>query len=370
MARKKKANSPSIEGHGVSPTQSTKTCDCSSCGKPIFNWDFSNVAPTTDEFAAALGQYLTLAYRLGDDVWSGVGIIEGRYDSVSRSGHDRKSIVYTLVFSLLSSPSSTKCFHQYRKLEQAKGSDPFIVDEVHSQFCAKYLPQAVNGFINIPPLDDEERNYDELGDEVYHIHNAFSLVILKVQYSPYFARYLQSSKPQARTGKQLAGIYAKRLLHLAPVMDRKLEKGCAAITRHPADDCPHVTLGTALGFLQTVLMAVTNLDVELEDIIDWDTRQGLYKCDRRWMPILKKDGVVQGDYLRNLIPLLVIEAETRDLMLNADWLNKEVRSGNECAIPGCPTNKLLMNSEAKVCARCKTVRYVSGMAVSLPFSRP
>jgi hypothetical protein len=241
------------------------------------------------------------------------------------------------------------------KLELAKLSKPFMAEEVHAEFCAKYLPQTIEGFINLPPLtDDDYEEDDELRDEVYDLDNSFSLMLTLVKASPYFVRYLQSSHPCASPGKKFVGIYAKRLYDNALTLDMRWKKAFPG-TEEPVVEHARDTVMNSLGFLQTILLSVTDLKTGLGEIIDFDTREGLLIFVKKWLWDLKREGHARGDEAKHLIPLLVGDMTQ---LLKAEYYTRLMRNALNCAVPGCDKGEQL-----KACGRCKTVRYVSASLI-------
>src|SRR5580698_665226 len=90
-------------------------------------------------------------------------------------------------------------------------------DIIWCRFCAFYLPGLVDRFLD-PPAVTSTTDPELVVD--FRCWNVYVEMMVQIQHTPYFAKYLRSSKPIAAKGKLLPRVLAERLLERAPRWDQ------------------------------------------------------------------------------------------------------------------------------------------------------
>ena len=202
-------------------------------------------------------------------------------------------------------------------------------DVVWSRFCALYLPDTVSRYLDLPALGDE--NTDPEFAMHYKLYNAYLEMLVQVQHTAYFAKYLRSNKPLAAPGKRLPSVLAQRLLELAPYLDNRMSAG---ILNRPADFYQTFTASCIqlLSTLLTIFVKAPDQDV----VVPAATRQGLLAWLRRWSDRYRvADSFLSNVSSRTLAQLFPV-VDMKDL---AKSVRKQLKNLDTCALPFCSVDK-------------------------------
>ncbi|KAF8576782.1 hypothetical protein K439DRAFT_603167 [Ramaria rubella] len=170
------------------------------------------------------------------------------------------------------------------QLERNRQETEHQQEVIWARFCVLYLPGTVSRFHVPPPIDVELDSHscgikcDTRILDDHKLWNAYFQMLVQIQHSPYFAKYLRSKSPIAADGKRLPRVLAERLLERAPVWDHfMLSK---------ASDLPEVhyeiIAGSAVQLLSTLLTVFVK-EADQNTVVPRATREGL-------VPWLKKMG--------------------------------------------------------------------------------
>ena len=209
-------------------------------------------------------------------------------------------------------------------------------DIVWSRFCALYLPDTVSRYLDLPALEDETTDPEFVMH--YKLYNAYLEMLVQVQHTAYFAKYLRSNKPLAAPGKRLPSVLAQRLLELAPYLDNRMRTG---ISNRPADFYRSFT-GSCIQLLSTLLTIFVKVP-DLDAVVPTATRQGLLVWLRRWSERYSSGDSFLGDVssrtLAQLFPVV-------DMKILAKSVRKQLKNMDTCALPSCAVNK-----DCKTCSK-------------------
>ncbi|KDQ17032.1 hypothetical protein BOTBODRAFT_30421 [Botryobasidium botryosum FD-172 SS1] len=209
---------------------------------------------------------------------------------------------------------------------------------IWSRFCALYLPATVDRFIDPPTVasDDPEQIAD------YNLHNAYSEMLVQVQHSPYFAKYMRT---KSSNGKKLSRALAQRLAQRAATWDHRMA--------HPPPNLPenyHVSMATNACQLLSTLCTLFVKQLN-HDVVPHEAREAL-------MPYLITWARQHPDDIFGTICLrtwrLILAVGGSSTLSDFDMLRKDYKNWEVCGLPFCDSK-----TDLKVCARCQTVRYCS-----------
>ncbi|KAJ7699379.1 hypothetical protein B0H17DRAFT_1049605 [Mycena rosella] len=112
----------------------------------------------------------------------------------------------------------TMRMEQYLRRNRLEGADQQGV--IWAKFCAHHLPATVERCLALPfPADWDP----EVADD-FLLDNAWTNMLVAVQHTPYFTRYVRSSAPAADAGKHLPRVLAERFLTLASRLEHEIAR--------------------------------------------------------------------------------------------------------------------------------------------------
>lgn len=160
-------------------------------------------------------------------------------------------------------------------------------------------------------------------------------MLVAIQSSPYFAKYLRSQNPIAAGGKRLTQVLGERLLEFAPTIDR------LSRTNQPTYGYALDFAGSAVQLLST-LLTIFIRDKDQKTVLSEETKDGLKPWIRSWLQRYPRE-FLAGPCERVLL------AFNRDLSFveDAKTIRRSLKNWNECGLPSCPSTASL-----KVCSRC------------------
>ncbi|TFK67594.1 hypothetical protein BDN72DRAFT_91783 [Pluteus cervinus] len=203
-------------------------------------------------------------------------------------------------------------------LAEVNGSPQPIMDEIFFEFSAKYLPAAVDRFIEasfpVPPSISE-------------LHNVHFNVLKRLQASPYFTKYLRSEHPIALPGNKLGHVVAGRLATMAT-----LHRG---FVLNPGYAGP---LSNALELLVYVLVVFTSDQEPVPPEVKRVLVPFFEDCQGSSHQTLKETS-------KGLLNMLV-HGYPADPNPERDDYRKLIRGRNKCKLPGCD-----ITAGLKTCAR-------------------
>lgn len=158
-------------------------------------------------------------------------------------------------------------------------------------------------------------------------------MLVAIQSSPYFAKYLRSQKPIAAGGKRLTQVLGERLLEFAPTIDRLCHM-------NQPESYAISFAGSALQLLST-LLTIFNRDRDQTTVLSDETKDGLKPWIRSWLRRYPRE-FLAGPCERVLL------AFSRDpsFVQDANTIRRLLKNWNECALPSCSSAANL-----KVCGK-------------------
>jgi hypothetical protein len=215
-------------------------------------------------------------------------------------------------------------------------------DVIWYRFCAIYLPDLVGRYLN-PPTITSITNPQHIAD--FKCYNAYLEMLIAVQHTPYFAKYLRSRKPVASQGKILPGVVAERLLERAPRWDRLM-------LEQPGHMAPFYYESIAASLLQLLntLLASFVKEPDQEKVVPRATRRALLPWLQKWhhrYPVDNPGPTILGDASHHAYSQM---SEEIDVTRAAKDVRKAFRNWEICALPTC-------NSKSNNKACSKYVRF-------------
>ncbi|KAJ7510040.1 hypothetical protein B0H11DRAFT_2414571 [Mycena galericulata] len=213
-------------------------------------------------------------------------------------------------------------------------------DIVLAQFCATYLPATVDNFLNNQIVESGPLLGNQSMRQEIVLNNAYLEMLVYMQHSPYFSKYLHSSPH----GKVLSQTFSERLAELGPTWDRNIS--------HPPKDRPdgyYESVTRSSVCLLNSICAAFAKEVDQNSVINEATRNVLIPLFTRWATLYK--GLPLGEASSRAARILAHEPDIQEA---THRVRRHMKNWNVCSMPKC--NK---RSNLKACGRCQTVRYVS-----------
>jgi hypothetical protein len=196
-------------------------------------------------------------------------------------------------------------------------------DIIWARFCAKYLPATVDRFL-VPHIPTNVT--PDIAREL-KLNNAYLEMLIAIQHSPYFAKYMRSNKPIATGGKRLTQAVGERLLELAPTFDR--------LILNPPTDRPD---GYFLGFIGNVIQLLSTLltifvkESDQTTILSRETKDGLSPWISSWLRRYPREFLAEP-CRRTLLAF----NQDRNFMEGARTMRRTWKNWNQCGLPPCPS---------------------------------
>jgi hypothetical protein len=236
-------------------------------------------------------------------------------------------------------------------------------DVIWCRFCALYLPDLVGRYLD-PPAVTALPDVQQIAD--FRCFNAYLEMLVAIQHTPYFAKYLRSRKPIALQGKLLPSVLAERLLERAPRWDRLM-------LQQPDNMPPYYyksITASAVQLLSTLLTSFVK-EPDQEKVVPRATRRALLPWLQKWYrryPVHNPGPTVLGDVSMRVWAQM---SEEMDITGAVKGVRKALRNWEMCALPSCDSksnNKacakyvrlslLASESSGQLLFRCQTVCYV------------
>jgi len=216
-------------------------------------------------------------------------------------------------------------------------------DIIWARFCALYLPATVDRFLDPPVPTDETL---DIAEEL-KLNNAYFEMLVAIQHSPYFTKYMRSQKPIAANGKKLTQALGERLLELAPTIDRQI--------RNPPSNRPD---GYFLGFIGNVIQLLSTLltiFVKASDqttVLSQETKDGLKPWISAWLRRYPREFLAEPCKRT----LLALDRNAR-FMEDARTMRRTFKNWNECGLLSCTSTANL-----KVCSK-SVIQFFFGLLI-------
>ncbi|TFK63242.1 hypothetical protein BDN72DRAFT_847819 [Pluteus cervinus] len=206
---------------------------------------------------------------------------------------------------------------------------------VCAEFCAKYLPAAVDRFIDAPIIGASE---GEPLLECFELFNAMFFVLMSIYHIPYFTKYMGSRQPVASRGKHLARIIAERMIRFAVFCEQKMEN----IGMNEEEYAESLTSALTLLNLLVLVFAKDQIPLSV------DMRNGLARHLLKWMKSSNRT------LRQNSYAVYTSMKTTKSSGAVEDAMRKDLKIRSKCGWPGCTTTVNM-----KACERCHIVCYCS-----------
>lgn len=205
-------------------------------------------------------------------------------------------------------------------------------DVIWGRFCAIYLPATVDRYINPPPVTGSNPF-----TESFKIYSPCSEMLVQVQHSPYFGKYMRSKKPLAANGKKLPRVVAERLIERGSVWDEELRTSNGTDKENLKS-----ILGSALQLLSTLCTAFVKEDNQ-DNVVPKNIRDGLVPWLKAW------ERRYRGEFLADVsfrVLLLWSPLMSEGLQEDVKKIRKQTLGWDECGLPGCQNQK-----DLKACSK-------------------
>jgi hypothetical protein len=209
-------------------------------------------------------------------------------------------------------------------------------DIVWARFCALYLPDTVARFLDPPAvttISDPEHAVD------FRCWNVYLEMLVQIQHSPYFSKYLRSSKPTAAQGKRLPSVLAERLLDRAPRWDRLMQNEPQIFAPHY-----HESIASSSVQLLSTLLAAFVKQRDQEAVVPRVTRDALLPWLQTWAR--RYSGRNASPTGLGEVCLWAQIPKVVDITREAKTFRKAGLGWETCAMPGCGKT-----SDNKACAK-------------------
>lgn len=226
-------------------------------------------------------------------------------------------------------------FYENHKLIQIQMETRARQDIIDSQFCAQYLPAAVDRFVHFPKL------FENPSDSAwFQLRSAYSLVLVLPLRSRYLGKYLYSTDPRAKGNKSLTRVVAERFVMAAPIWIKSITN----IQPTKGDDM--VWAETTLNLLVVLFLAFLKVDLDL--IVPEATRKAL---EQVLLSFLHISGLLKGTFIPGTCRKLLVlfskddehppEMEALFKSFERDSRLLGVRRRDTCELPGCENKRNL-----------------------------
>jgi len=211
---------------------------------------------------------------------------------------------------------------------------------IWARYSAIFLPATVNAFLNPPSPPASATEADLI---VLKLNNAYLDMLVAVQHTPYFAKYMRSKKPIAAPGKQLPQAISERLVEVGPEFNKYM--GNPALEekfgRPPGyfESCTE----TAVQVLSTILTFFAK-EPDPTATIREETKNALKALLKGWIK------QAPGSFLANVSERVWLALDGNPLFLrDANKFRKQMKNWDVCGLPMCEAATGL-----KVCGRYVT----------------
>ncbi|KAE9405496.1 hypothetical protein BT96DRAFT_934760 [Gymnopus androsaceus JB14] len=240
-------------------------------------------------------------------------------------------------------------------MDRVLKEDEFQQDIIWSRFCALYLPDLVNRFLDPwSATDGSHFQTDPDAKEDYRLFNPWLRMLVMVQHIPYFGKYLRSKQLVASGNLDLTRVLGERLSHVAPRWDRRITptaRRTQRILQRRARDI--------LQLLSTLLTTFMNRDPE--KVLPIQTKQKLLPFVKGWCDMFYNPSNVMGEDEDGMLGVICSRmflhlSSSRDdagASLHGHMLKKvknQLKGWDQCGLPICKVtngdNKCNSNHQA------------------------
>jgi hypothetical protein len=210
---------------------------------------------------------------------------------------------------------------------------------VWARFCALYLPDTVERYLNPPPLPSGSTDADADFITDYKTYNAYLEMLVQIQHSPYFAKYLRSRNAVAVDGKRLPGALAARVLEQSSRWDRLM----LTKPRNRPELYYESAMESCLQLLSTLLAAFVKVE-DQEAVVPMATRQALLPWLIKWTRRYSNNSeLLLGSVAHRVWAQLSPEVDIKDAVKQVRRTHK---NWDACAMPLCSSK-----ADNKACGR-------------------
>lgn len=166
--------------------------------------------------------------------------------------------------------------------------------------------------------------------EDFELLNAYHEMLVAIQHSHYFAKYLRSNDPNAANGKRLSRVLAQRIGAVGPRWNREMTKNSE---RSGAAAC-------SLELLSTLCTAFVK-EADQETVVTSQTKQSL-------MPLLRRWGRERAHEVLGFVSTRTYEqlSGNATYQAGARTLRRQYKNWNVCGLLNCGITENL-----KACAK-------------------
>jgi hypothetical protein len=199
-----------------------------------------------------------------------------------------------------------------------------------------FLPACVDRALNpptAPAFDDPDARLD------FAVSNPWVDMLVYVQHTPYFAKYIRSMAPCAVSGRSLPRVFADRLLQHALRWDVLLQSNDAMRRTHYL-----ATVGNH-GQLLSTLLTLRVKEANQDEVVPRTARVALMPILHGWS--LRHRGTLLGDVAMRLVPQLSGEP---GMSHHAQDVRRAQKNLATCGLAGCGT-KSTATQKLRACAK-------------------
>ncbi|EAU88659.2 hypothetical protein CC1G_01032 [Coprinopsis cinerea okayama7 len=203
-------------------------------------------------------------------------------------------------------------------------------DQIVSEFCAKYLPVIIDGFLKLlPPKPNDNPTEEDKHRQDFELQNTFFKQLVFCQSNPYFVKYFRSQKEAGKNNRRFVQTVADRFLRFAIRWNWKLI--------HYEDDpttpcsCVEDLIMESLQFFSTLLM-VYSKDKDRTGLLYESTKTRFLQLLRPWSHHVSKANPEFAEYASRVRSFL---EEKEGFLEVAQRVRKGYKRWDVCALPSC-----------------------------------
>jgi hypothetical protein len=231
----------------------------------------------------------------------------------------------------------------YSQLQRIRMQAEEQQDTVFAAFSALYLPATVERFLNSPTTINPDRD----AVEDLQLYNAYFETLVAIQHTPYFAKYLRSTKAIAAGGKLLPQALAQRLVQLGPRWERQII--------NPPSDKPDGYYSSAAGSTIQLLSTLCTAFIKESDqniVIPQETKNALIPLLRRWAR--------RRDFLGTVSTRVLDILLSPSFCVGVNNVRRQLKNWNICGMPNC-----IIKTDLKACGRSGLVAPICSVTLIL-----
>jgi hypothetical protein len=275
------------------------------------------------------------------------------------------------------------CFTQIPRLLM---EDPLQQDVVFSRFCAMYLPELVEHYLDPPEPSNAAEWNKSVALEDMKLANAYGYLLVHLNGNPYFDRFFRLPKHRDLRVKMINALL-DRLYERAPAWEqreaaRDKPTGGIAVSSLVYDYCQLLSAIMLFELEEVITNLARSSKVQtLLNFLDWWEQRYNPKNASKFgcMPKAEEAKLIEGEEITSgrselwspgTLALIIRNGSTekeRDGIRQARHLKSSLHT---CGLPGCNRGFAKDGGSLLQCSQCSTVRYVRSWLKSSGTKKP